>query len=158
MRQHWKGWFIAGAGLAAGLAIGISANVAAQSDYQAATNGTRILQKGDIRIRMLVEEANLGGTELDIGEILLPTSYGQGGGHHHGRVEIFFVLEGRLGHTVNGQKHILEPGMVGIVRPEDEVAHSIESSSPVKALVIWAPGGEAERLTKEFGYTARPIN
>ncbi len=157
MRRNWKGWFFAGAGLAAGLAIGISVNVAAQSNYQASTHGTRMLEKGDIRIRMLVEEANLGGTELDIGEIFLPTSYGQGGGHHHGRVEIFYVLEGRLGHTVNGHKHVLEPGMVGIVRPEDEVAHSIESSSPVRALVIWAPGGEANRLTEEFGYTARPI-
>lgn len=157
MRTINSGWLWAGIGGICGLAIGLGASVLAQSGYESATRGTRVLEKGDIRIKMLVEQSNLGGTELEIGEIRLPTSYGQGGGHHHGRVEIFYVLEGRLGHAVNGEKHVLEPGMVGIVRPQDEVAHSIESDGPVRALVFWAPGGEADRLTREFGYTARPL-
>jgi mannose-6-phosphate isomerase-like protein (cupin superfamily) len=64
----------------------------------------------------------------------------------HGRIEIFYILAGRLDHVVNGESHLLRPGMVGIVRPGDEVIHRVVSDVPVKALVIWAPGGEADRI------------
>jgi len=47
--------------------------------------------------------------------------------------------------------------MVGVVRVGDSVAHAVLSDEPVKALVIWLPGGEADRLIAEFGYSeARP--
>lgn len=122
-------------------------------DYARASSGTRLLEKGDIDIRMLIEASNLGGEEIEIGEITLPVSYGQGGGHLHGRMEIFYVLSGRLGHTVNGEEHVLEPGMIGVVRVGDTVAHAVLSDEPVKALVIWLPAGEADRLVAEFGYS-----
>ncbi len=70
-----------------------------------------------------------------------------GGEHRHGRVEIFYVLSGVLEHEVNGVTHRLDPGMVGIVRPEDTVAHRVLSDEPVRTLVIWAPGGELQRFS-----------
>lgn len=127
------------------------------ADYAARSTGTQLLEKNDVIIKVLVDATNLGGTELDIAEITIPTSYGQGGDHHHGSMEIFYVLSGTLGHTVNGERHILTPGTIGIVRPGDAVAHSVESDEPVKALVIWVPGGESDRLVNDFGYTATPI-
>lgn len=56
------------------------------------------------------------------------------------------MLSGVLEHEVNGQSHRLEPGMVGIVRPEDTVAHRVLSDEPVTTLVIWAPAGELARF------------
>ena len=145
------------AALSAILAAPARADEGSGVDYARASAGTRLLEKGDIDIRMLLEASNLGGEEIEIGEITLPVSYGQGGNHRHGRMEIFYVLAGRLGHTVNGEAHILEPGMVGVVRVGDSVAHAVLSDEPVKALVIWLPGGEADRLIAEFGYSeARP--
>jgi len=64
---------------------------------------------------MLVEKANLGGSELEIGEIVFPTG-SRGGGHRHGSMEIFYILSGELDHIVNGVSHPLSKGMVGIVR------------------------------------------
>jgi hypothetical protein len=46
--------------------------------------------------------------------------------------------------------------MVGIVRAGDQVIHHVVSDEPVKALVIWLPGGEAERLVG-FGFKERPV-
>ena len=61
----------------------------------------------------------------------------------------------RLDHIVNDMSHVLEPGMVGIVRPGDTVVHRVVSDVPVKALVIWAPGGEADRIAGNF--RQRPV-
>ena len=147
--------------LAVGVVLGLSAPVTAEEgsgiDYAPSSSGTRLLEKGDIDIRMLLEASNLGGREIEIGEITLPTSYGQGGDHFHGKMEIFYVLSGRLGHTVNGEAHVLEKGMVGVTRVNDSVAHAVLSDEPVKALVIWLPAGEADRLLDEFGYSESPL-
>ena len=141
--------------------IGFAATLSAENgsgiDYEPASNGTRLLEKGDIDIRMLLDASNLGGAEIEVGEITIPVSYGQGGDHLHGKMEIFYVLSGRLGHTVNGEAHVLEPGMVGVVREGDSVAHAVLSDEPVKAVIIWLPGGEADRVVKEFGYSETPI-
>jgi quercetin dioxygenase-like cupin family protein len=123
--------------------------------YEPATAGTRVLEGGGgFSIRMLVEEANFGGTELEIGEITFPAG-GRGGEHRHGSTEIFYILTGELDHIVNGVSHPLTPGMVGIVRVGDSVVHRVTSDEPVKALVIWIPGGEAGRIAP--GLRQRPI-
>jgi hypothetical protein len=46
---------------------------------------------------------------------------------------------------VNGVEHRLGPGMVGVVKPTDEVMHRV-LEAPVKAVVIWVPGGEGNRV------------
>ncbi len=136
--------------------------VLAQEDapvaYEKATQGTRWLESAnsDLTIKILVEASNLGSAEVEIGEITFPPGPPVAGeGHLHGSIEIFYILSGELDHIVNGESHVLTPGMVGIVRPGDRVKHQVNSSTPVKALVIWAPGGEVERLARFF--QERPV-
>ena len=127
-----------------------------QLGYEPATDGTRYLESrnGQLVIKVLVEEANLGSGEVEIAEITFPAG-SQGGGHRHGAIEMFYVLSGTLEHVVNGESHMIEPGQVGIVKPGDTVGHRVPGDEPVKALVIWAPGGEVERIAQNFNQ--RPI-
>lgn len=127
-----------------------------EETYARSGTGTRLLESGTVTIKMLAEETNLGGRELELGELTLPTGYGQGPEHLHSRLEVLCVLSGVLGHTVNGVAHRIEPGMIAVVRPSDRVAHAVLSAEPVKALVIWAPAGEADYLVREFGFGERP--
>lgn len=133
-----------------------AAGALAQVKYVKASNGTRLLGiPSGVEIRMLVEKSNLGSGEVEIGEITFPAGAGtEARDHRHGSIEIFYVMEGVLEHIVNGESHLLEPGMAGIVRPEDTVAHRVRGDEPVRALVVWAPGGEADRL----GFNERPLD
>jgi len=124
-------------------------------EYLISGQGTRILEGANgLTIKILVEETNLGGSEVEVAEITFPGK-SPGGDHVHGTHEIFYVLSGTMEHIVNGESAILEPGMIGIVRKGDTVSHKILSDEPVRALVIWAPGGEVERLAQFF--TVKPI-
>ena len=105
--------------------------------YESPTSGSRI--------RMLLDEGNLGGTEIEIGEITFPPGVNSGE-HLHGATEIFYVLSGELEHVVDGKSRLLKPGMLGFVRPPSKVNHVVPGKEPVKALVIWAPGGEGARV------------
>ena len=96
-------------------------------------------------LRLLLDESNLGGKELEMAEMTFAAGEVDGN-HQHGSVEIFYVLSGSLGHEVNGELHWLKPGMVGVVRPGDTVRHIAPKDSDVKVLVIWAPTGEAKRI------------
>ena len=96
-------------------------------------------------LRLLLDESNLGGQELEMAEMTFAAGEIDGN-HLHGSVEIFYVLSGALGHEVNGELHWLNPGMVGVVRPGDTVRHIAPKDSDVKVLVIWAPAGEAKRI------------
>lgn len=129
-----------------------------QGSYERATRGTRWLEADNgLSIKMLVEASNLGGAEVELGEVTFPVGMGSSRrGHTHTRVEIFYMLSGELDHIVNGESHLLTAGMVGIVRPGDEVVHRVVSDVPVKALVIWAPAGEADRIAPNL--RQRPIN
>ena len=100
-------------------------------------------------IRMLLEEKNLGGTEIEIGEITFAPGTNSGS-HPHGSTEIFYLLSGELEHVVDGKSYLLTPGMLGFVRPPDQVNHIVRGSTPAKALVIWAPGGEAHRIVDRW--------
>ena len=149
-RGRWTGAARFGLVLVAALEFALASPLAAQAaeSYEKGVIGTRMLEgSGGLTIKMLVERSNLGGSEVELGEIVFPVGAGtSGGGHVHTRVEVFYILEGRLDHVVNGASHLLDPGMVGIVRPGDEVIHRVASEVPVRALVIWAPGGEADRI------------
>jgi quercetin dioxygenase-like cupin family protein len=143
------------------LALTGTTGAMAQVDYEKAPAGTRILGlTNGTEIRMLLEQANLGSGEIEIGEITLPAGTGMDvpidRGHKHGVIEIFYVLEGELEHVVNGTPYLLKPGMLGVVRPEDSVGHRVPGQRPMKALIIWAPGGEADRLVSG-GFSERPL-
>jgi quercetin dioxygenase-like cupin family protein len=125
------------------------ASAECQESYDPAVpiQGTRTFDIGAIAATVLIDAATLGGTELEMVRMVFPPGGpSTGGQHRHGRVEIFYVLSGVLEHEVNGRSHRLEPGMIGIVRPEDTVAHRVLSEEPVRTLVIWAPGGELSRF------------
>lgn len=101
------------------------------------------------RLRLLLDESNLGGKEIEIGEITFAAG-ADSGDHVHGVTEVFYVLEGELEHIVNGKSYLLKPGMLGFVRPPDSVRHKVSEDGPCKALVIWAPGGEAARIVENW--------
>lgn len=146
-------------GIAAGVLIpGATASQNEKPTYAVSTSGVRKLERGPgPNIKLLVDESNLAGTELEIGEIEFPSDYQPSPPHTHTSVEIFYVISGELGHTVNGEKHVIGPGMAGIVRPGDAVVHSVESDAPVKGLVIWTPTGEADRLVQLGVFKSTPI-
>jgi quercetin dioxygenase-like cupin family protein len=118
--------------------------------YEKSGDGTAVLSApSGLAIKILVEAANLGSGEVELAEITFPAG-SRGGAHRHGAIEILYLVSGRMDHVVNGVSHVLEPGMIGIVRPEDTVEHRVLSEEPVRALVVWAPGGEAARLRGVF--------
>lgn len=133
-------------------------DAATSPNYAAASDGTRELALGGVTIRMLAEAGNLERNDIEVGELNLPVEYGEGAAHSHGSLELFYVVEGVLGHEVNGTMHRLEPGMLGFVKPGDSVRHTVMSAVPVKAVVIWAPGGEADRLVEHAGFTVKPVD
>ena len=135
-----------------------SATIAAQdSTYRRSSSGTRILENDTgTSIRILVENTVLAGTGVEVAEATMPVGAGSGpASHRHGSTEIIYVLSGELDHVVNGEAHRLTAGMVGIVKPSDTVIHRVVGQSPVKVLLIWAPGGEVDRLAQRF--RQRPI-
>jgi quercetin dioxygenase-like cupin family protein len=112
---------------------------------QVVEKSTSWVSSGGTRLRMLVDKGNLGGEEVELGEITFAAS-SDSGDHAHASTEIFYVLEGELEHIVNGKSYRLTAGMVGYVRPPDRVRHKVGPGG-AKALVIWAPGGEGGRIT-----------
>lgn len=115
--------------------------------YEISSNGlgTYANPSRSFTLKRLLDSANFGGAELDIAELTFGPDY-QGRVHTHQPIEIFYVLSGRLRHVVNGVAADLEPGMIGVVRPGDQVEHIVLSKEPLRMLVIWVPGGLAERL------------
>jgi len=124
--------------LPAAMAVGHEKDTPA---YRYASKGTRIFSNaaGTFIAKMLVEKENLGANEVRIAELTFPAGYA-GRGHLHDAIEIFYVLSGRFGHSVNGKAAILAPGEIGIVRPGDTVTHSVPGETPARVLTIWVPG------------------
>lgn len=158
-RTHGRRSRITG-GRAAALAVACvalgAASVEAQEPegYARSSAGTRMLTLGaGTTIKMLLDASNLGSSEIEVAEITFPAGTNPPGGHRHGALEIFYVVEGVLGHVVNGQEHRVEPGMVGVVKPGDEVIHRVLSEEAVKALVLWVPGGEGDRIAPPDRWT-----
>ena len=116
--------------------------------------------EGRIRVDVFVDESNLGSDALEVAEITFYEDSSvaapeEGGPHTHDSTEIFYVLEGELIHIVGDQKYVVRKGEVGIVGSGDVVRHGLETDAPVRALVIWVPGGEVARLIRG-GFTPVP--
>jgi quercetin dioxygenase-like cupin family protein len=131
-----------------------------QPAYSYATNGVldNIQRDGSSKWKLLLDESNVGGKELQAAELLLAAGT-ETGAHTHKSVEILYVLSGTYEHEVNGKRYRLTPGMVGIVRPGDHVRHLVPKDSDVKLLVLWAPAGDntALRLREAKGTTPPPV-
>jgi quercetin dioxygenase-like cupin family protein len=115
--------------------------------YAYATNGVteNVMDRSGDKWRLLLDESVLGGKELEMTELTMPAGTTVRS-HHHGSIEVIYVLSGVYGHEVNGKLYMLKPGMVGIVRPGDSVRHLVPKSGETKVLIIWAPAGEAARV------------
>ena len=137
--------------------MGFVASAQDSASYRRSSGGTKVLENdaGTV-IRILVEKSVLGDSSVEIAEATLPVGAGAGpASHRHGTTEMIYVVSGELDHVVNGTAHRLTPGMVGIVKPGDTVIHRVVGQAPVKLLLIWAPGGEVDRLSQRF--RVRPI-
>jgi quercetin dioxygenase-like cupin family protein len=119
------------------------------AEHRQTEPSSRVFQSpGGTKLRVLVDESSLKGSEVEVAELTFaPNS--DSGDHKHGVTETFYVLEGELEHVVNGQSLKLTPGMVGSVRPPADVRHKTGPAG-AKALVIWAPGGEIARVTARW--------
>lgn len=147
-------YLFAGAGLAAAAAAAVysppsAPTASAAPSAQAADLGSFLSESG-AEIRLLLSESNLGGGELQVGEITFPPGTNSGN-HYHGATEVFYVLSGELEHVVDGVSETLGPGDLGFVRPPSAVNHRTSPDGPgAKALVIWAPGGEGTRIVENW--------
>ncbi len=110
--------------------------------YDYATQGVACFKK--CSWTLLLDKSNFGGDEIEIIEMVLAAGTSTQS-HPHGAIEIIYVVSGEVGHEVNGEYHLLKPGMLGVVRKGDSVRHVV-SEEDAKVLVIWLPGGEARRL------------
>jgi quercetin dioxygenase-like cupin family protein len=87
---------------------------------------------------------------VDIGILTFPEGTNTGD-HQHPQTEIFYVVEGQLEHVVNGESTILDPGELGFVSPPDLVNHVTAAGiGPTRALVIWAPAGNAGSIASRW--------
>ncbi len=129
--------------------LAVLACLASSAVAPAAPQAASYVSPGGTTLRILLDKAALGGSEVEVGEITFQAG-ADSGDHVHGATEIFYVLSGELEHVVNGKTLTLGPGMIGHVRPPDTVRHRVPGRTAVKALVIWAPGGEAERITSRW--------
>jgi quercetin dioxygenase-like cupin family protein len=131
----------------------------AKVSYAYATNGVLddIQNTGPSKWKLVIDESNLGGKELEVAEITIPAGT-ETPSHAHGSVEIIYVLSGTYDHEVNGKRYRLTPGMVGIVRPPDKVRHLVpKDGEDARLLILWAPAGEAVRFANSKGTTPKPV-
>ncbi len=126
--------------------------------YLPVSRGTRKLALGEVTIRMLIEASNIGRDDIEVGELILPVGSPPSVSHPHGSLEIFYVVQGILGHEVNGKLYKLNPGDAGFLKPGDHIVHSVLSEGPVKAVVIWVPGGEAKAMVEHAGFVEVPLD
>jgi quercetin dioxygenase-like cupin family protein len=118
--------------------------------YAYATNGIldHIPGGSGSEWKLLLNESNLGGKEMEMVEVTLAPGTTVGS-HTHGSLEVIYVLSGTYDHEVNGKRYELTAGMVGIVRPGDHVRHLVTKSGPAKLLIMWVPGGEAAKVLRQ---------
>jgi quercetin dioxygenase-like cupin family protein len=135
--------------------LAIGADAARPSPAPATTTTPAPVVRGAVyqsasgtKLRMLMDQEMMRGTELEIGEITFAPN-ADSGEHVHGATETFYVLEGELEHVVNGASIKLKAGMIGTVRPPDKVRHKTGPAG-ARALVMWAPVGEAARIASRW--------
>jgi dihydroorotase/N-acyl-D-amino-acid deacylase len=103
---------------------------------------------GGTRMKILVDESDVRGTEVEIVELTFPAN-SDSGDHRHAVTETFYVLEGELEQVINGTAVKLTPGRSVSIRSTDQVRHR-SGPNGAKVIVVWAPGGEIARVTAKW--------
>ena len=134
------------------LVLTVSASTALS---QSAEPGDAYIAPSGTVLRVLLDASNLGVNDIEVGEMVFEAGT-ESVSHTHGSLEIFYVIEGILEHIVNGESHILSPGMAGFVHAGDQVVHKVPGDQPAKTLVIWVPGGESAGLREAWRYEPQP--
>ena len=124
------------------------AYMAGHASAHAQSAGKVFTSPGGTQLRVLVDGATLGGSEVEIGELtFVPNS--DSGDHRHAVTETFYLLEGEFEQVVNGKPIKLTPGQAVSIRSTDQVRHK-SGPKGAKVLVIWAPGGEIARVAAKW--------
>ena len=100
-------------------------------------------------ITILIDQRLGGTTELTLGYLVVPPGVDVPN-HIHQSTETFYILSGEMEQTSEGKVQTLGAGMACLVPANTKTRHTVKSKDPVHALVIWTPGGEEERITKEW--------
>jgi quercetin dioxygenase-like cupin family protein len=130
--------------------VGAALQTSSSALAQAATadKGKTFKSPGGTILRVLVDGQSLGGSEVEVAELTFPAN-SDSNDHRHGVTETFYLLEGELEQVVNGKPVKLTPGASVSVRASDTVRHK-SGPNGAKVLVIWAPGGEIDRVTAKW--------
>jgi quercetin dioxygenase-like cupin family protein len=128
------------------LAVGVGLVLGRAAEQSAA--GKVFVSPGGTQLKVLVDSASLGGSEVEVGELTFAAN-SDSGDHQHGVTETFYLLDGDLEQVVNGKPVKLTPGMAVSIRSTDHVQHK-SGPKGARALVIWAPGGEIARVTARW--------
>lgn len=115
---------------------------------QAPTPGPQLTNASSGGLRMLLDDTQLGGPEVSVGERSYPANYSSAE-HGHQSIEIIYVLSGEFQHEVNGQTHVLTTGMLGFVKPGDKVRHRT-GTVPARTLMVWVPGADGTERAKSW--------
>jgi mannose-6-phosphate isomerase-like protein (cupin superfamily) len=135
--------------LVAGLLGFLSNNVVASEQRFVRPEHTKTyidpVSKSEIRV---VIDQKLGATkDVTVAELLIPSGVDVPD-HIHQSTEIFYILSGELEQTSDGKVEKLTAGMACLVPANSTTHHKVTSKEPVRALVIWAPGGEEKRIVE----------
>ncbi len=105
------------------------------------------VSKSELRV---VIDQHLGGTTtVSVADLVIPPGVDVPD-HIHQAAEIFYILSGELEQTSEGKVQKLTAGMACLVPANTTTHHKVTSKGPVRALVIWAPGGEEKRIVEQW--------
>ena len=112
------------------------------------TSGRAFVSAGGTEMRVLADETDVRGNEVEIVELTFPAN-SDSGDHRHAVTETFYVLEGEMEQVINGTPVKLARGMSATIRSTDQVRHK-SGPNGARVLVVWAPGGEIARVTARW--------
>ena len=121
---------------------------ATKTQSATSSSGRAFVSATGTEMRVLADEKDVRGNEVEIVELKFPPDI-DSGDHRHAVTETFYVLEGQMEQVINGTPVKLTPGMSATIRSTDQVRHK---SGPrgARVLVVWAPGGEIARVTARW--------
>jgi len=114
----------------------------------AASKPRTFVSPSGVRLRVLADESDVRGSEVEIVELVFPAN-SDSGDHRHAVTETFYVLEGKMEQVINGTPVVLTTGMSATIRSTDQVRHK-SGPDGARVLVVWAPGGEIARVTARW--------
>jgi N-acyl-D-amino-acid deacylase len=112
------------------------------------TAGREFVSAGGTEMRVLADETDVRGNEVEIVELKFPPN-SDSGEHRHAVTETFYVLDGDMEQVINGTAVKLTPGKSATIRSTDQVRHK-SGPGGARVLVVWAPGGEIARVTSRW--------